>query len=90
MAKRPPETEAAAVNDSAPKPKSKFKKILILGVLGLFLIGGGWRPMFSCRMSPRPGRKPKPARLPRKHAADMPLERFWWSGRTGKTRRYRN
>ncbi len=88
MAKKPPETEAAAVNDSAPKPKSKFKKILILGVLGLLLIGGGLAAYVFMSDDPPAGKEAQASQTAPKHGADMPLEPFLVNLADRETRRY--
>jgi flagellar FliL protein len=89
MAKeKPPETEAAAVEGSA-KPKGKFKKILILGGLGLILMAGGLAAYVFLSDDPAEIQAHASQPAPKHdHAVSMPLEPFLVNLGDRDSRRY--
>jgi len=87
MAKeKPQETEAALPPENA-KPKGKFKKILILALVGLLFVGGG---LVAYMMSDDPpvGKEAQASQTTPKNSVTMPLEPFLVNLADRESRRY--
>jgi len=85
----PRETEAAVASDTA-KTKGKFKKILILGVLGLFLVAGGLAAYVFFSDDAPEGKEAHATQTASKnsHAVTMPLDPFLVNLADKESRRY--
>jgi flagellar FliL protein len=88
MAKeKSPETEASPPAEKA-KPKRSLKKILIMGVLGLLLVGGGLVAYVMFTDEPPVGKEAQASHGPSKNVVNMPLEPFLVNLADKESRRY--
>ena len=88
MAKdKPQETEAALPTENT-KPKCRFKKILILALVGLLLVGGGLVAFILMSDEPPVGKEAQASQTIPKSAVTMPLEPFLVNLADRESRRY--
>ena len=88
MAKvKPQETEAALPPENA-KPKGKFKKILILALVGLLFVGGGLVAYILMSDDPPVGKEAQASQTTPKNSVTMPLEPFLVNLADRESRRY--
>jgi|WetSurMetagenome_2_1015567.scaffolds.fasta_scaffold76129_1 flagellar protein FliL len=88
MAKeKAPDPEASNPAEKA-KPKRSLKKILIMGVLGLLLVGGGLVAYVMFTDDPPVGKEAHASQAASKNVVNMPLEPFLVNLADKESRRY--
>ncbi len=87
MAKeKPHETETPLPAEA--KPKGSLKKILIMGILGLLLVGGGLVAYVLFTDEPLVGKETQASQVASKNVVNMPLEPFLVNLADKESRRY--
>ena len=79
--------EAAPANDQT-KPKRSLKKILMLAIVGLLLIGGGLGAYLFLSDDAPAAKEAQASHGPSKHAVTMPLDPFLVNLADKESRRY--
>ncbi len=88
MAKEKPQETEAAPSNNKPKPKRGIKKLLILALIGLLLVGGGFVAYILVADDPPAGKEAQASQSALKHAVTMPLEPFLVNLADKESRRY--
>ncbi len=88
MAKEKTQDPEASSPAEKAKPKRGFKKILIMGVLGLILVGGGLVAYVMFSDDPPAKKEAHASHAPSKNVVNMPLEPFLVNLADKESRRY--
>ena len=88
MAKEKPQETEAALPTENTKPKCRFKKILILALVGLLFVGGGLVAYILMSDDPPVGKEAQASQTTPKNSVTMPLEPFLVNLADRESRRY--
>ena len=88
MAKEKPQEPEASPPAEKAKPKRSLKKVLIMGVLGLLLVGGGLVAYVMFTDDPPVGKEAHASQAASKSVVNMPLEPFLVNLADKESRRY--
>jgi flagellar FliL protein len=88
MAKEKPQDPEAPLPTEKAKPKRSLKKILIMAILGLVLVGGGLVAYVMFTDEPPAGKEAHAGQVASKNVVNMPLEPFLVNLADKESRRY--